>query len=83
MRLENGVKTMKNKLYREIKQDYLSRSLSVHPKDVGSYLDSTAVALHQSLDAWRFHGGPEDEVAMCIDALVALWTSVETRSNNA
>lgn len=73
---------MKTKLSRTIDDAYYKRASSVPTSDVGNYLDSIAVSLHQSIDAWRFRDGPIEDVTMCVDALVALWTSVESRSKH-
>lgn len=73
---------MKTKLSRDIDPAHYKRANSVPSSEVGSYMDSIAVSLHQSLDAWRYHNGSIDDVTLCVDALVALWTSIENRQPN-
>ena len=67
------------KAYRAIDSQYLRRAEKVPPHEVGTYLDSICVSLHQAVDAWRFHEGSPDEVTLCVDALVALWSVEENR----
>jgi len=67
---------------RQINPSYIKRAESIHPSDAPAHLDSIAISLHQALDNWRHNGGPADEVTLCIDAMVALWTVVERRHSN-
>lgn len=64
---------------REINPSYIRRAESVSSADAPAHLDSIAISLHQALDNWRYNGGPKDEVTLCLDAMVALWTVVERR----
>ena len=70
---------MNPEIGRVIDPQYLKRAESVHPTEVGTYLDSICVSLHQAVDAYRFHDGSPDEVTLCVDALVALWSVEENR----
>lgn len=69
------------KISREINEDYLRRANKVRDNEVGPYMDSIVIALHSALDEWRYNDAPKDEVTTCVDALVAMWSSVESRSH--
>lgn len=69
------------KIAREINPSHLKRADSVDNSQAGSYMDSIAMSLHQAIDAWRYNNGPMEDVSLCVDALVAMWTSIERRSN--
>jgi hypothetical protein len=64
---------------RKIDMGYLRRAEQIPTSSVAEHLDSIAISLHRSLDAWRHNDGPVEDVTMCIDALVALWSVVESR----
>lgn len=72
---------MKHKVAREIDPSYLTRASQIPKEQVGDNLESIAISLHQALDSWRYRNGPAEDVALCVDALLALWTVVERRSN--
>jgi len=55
------------------------RVLSMDSSTIKSYLSETTMSLNIALDAWTYHGAPSEEVTMAVDALVALWTEVESR----
>lgn len=58
---------------------YIKRAEQIAPAQVGEHLDSIAISLHRALDNWRHHEGPAEDVTLCVDALAALWSVVETR----
>jgi len=58
---------------------YAQRAAKVAPGHIPDHLDSIAVSLHQALDSWRYHNGDIADVALCLDAFVALWSVVEQR----
>lgn len=64
---------------RKIDLNYIRRAEKLPSNDVGEHLDSIAVSLHRALDGWRHNEGPVEDVTMCVDALVALWSVVERR----
>lgn len=64
---------------RTIDVKYMKRAEGIDPRQVPDHLDSVAVSLHQAIDAWRFHDGPAEDVTLCVDALVALWSVTEQR----
>lgn len=64
-----------NRISRRIDPKYLARAQAVTPDLVGTYLDSIATALHYTLDQYRFHKGPSEEVELALDAFIALWTA--------
>jgi hypothetical protein len=66
---------------RKINPDYLRRANRVSNEQIGSYMESIVISLHAALDDWRYNNAPTDEVTTCVDALVAMWSSVESRSN--
>lgn len=66
--------------FRFIDLSYMRRASSLDRSQVPEHLDSIAISLHQALDSWRYHNGPEEDVTLCVDALVALWSVVEQRS---
>jgi hypothetical protein len=70
---------MRDFVGRVIDAKYIKRAEGIDPRQVPEHLDSVAVALHQALDAWRFHDGPAEDVTLCVDALVALWSVTEHR----
>jgi hypothetical protein len=72
---------MSTKITRDINGQYLKRADSVDTAQVGSYMESIAISLHEAIDNWRFHSAPVSEVSTYVDALVAMWTSVERRSH--
>ena len=62
------------------------RATKLNNEQVVQYLDSSIMALGQSFDTWRSTtsldaatGHAEEELRMCVDAIVALWTSLENR----
>lgn len=67
---------------RRIDLRYLDRAQKIDKSQVPEHLDSIAISLHQALDSWRYRNGPIEDVSMCVDALVALWSVVEQRSLN-
>lgn len=64
---------------RKIDLNYIKRAEKLPEGSVGEHLDSIAMSLHRSLDSWRYSDGPVEDVTMCVDALVALWSVVENR----
>ena len=68
---------VKPKVARQIDPGYLKRASSIPQEQVSANLESIAISLHQALDAWRYRNAPHEDVAMCLDALIALWTVVE------
>jgi len=64
---------------REIDPEYLRRAEGIDPRQVPEHLESIAISLHQALDAWRYHNSGTEDVTLCIDAFVALWSVVEQR----
>jgi hypothetical protein len=72
---------MTSKITRDINGEYLKRADSVDSSQVGSYMESIAISLHEAIDNWRFHDAPVNEVSTYVDALVAMWTSIEMRSH--
>jgi hypothetical protein len=63
------------KIARAVNPAHVRRAQKVPSAEVPGFLDSTVVALHQALDHWRYHNGPEEEVDLAIDAFLALWIS--------
>lgn len=72
---------MKDFAVRKIDPAYIQRARGIDGQNIPDHLDSIAVSLHQALDAWRFHNGSGEDVSLCIDALVALWSVVESRQH--
>lgn len=72
---------MKDFAVRKIDPAYIKRARGIDGHQVPEHLDSIAVSLHQALDAWRFHNGSSEDVSLCVDALVALWSVVESREH--
>lgn len=64
---------------RKIDPAYVKRAKGIDPSSAPDHLDSIAVTLHQAIDSWRFHNGPAEDVSLCVDALVALWSVMENR----
>jgi hypothetical protein len=73
--------SVKRKAARQIDPTYLDRAFKIPRDQVGDNLDSIAISLHQALDSWRYRNGPAEDVALCVDALIALWTTVEERTH--
>lgn len=70
---------MRFEVSRKINEDYLRRANKVRDDQIGPYLESIVISLHAALDDWRYNNAPPDEVTTCVDALVAMWSSVEGR----
>jgi len=66
---------------RRINPDYLRRANKVSNEQSGAYMESIVMSLHAALDDWRYNDAPTAEVTTCVDALVAMWSSVESRSH--
>lgn len=66
---------------RRVNPDYLRRANKISNEQVGAYMESIVISLHAALDDWRYNAAPTDEVTTCVDALVAMWSSVESRSH--
>lgn len=64
---------------RDIDPAYVKRAESIDSQQLREYLDSSIVALHQSVDSWRFHKGQPEDVALCLDAIIAMWNVLESR----
>ena len=64
---------------RKIDYAYYRRANSISMHDAPHQLDNVVMTLHRTLDDWRFSDGSPKDVAMCVDALSALWSSVEDR----
>ena len=64
---------------RKIDLRYMQRAEAIPDGSVGEHMDSIAISLHRALDDWRHNDGPAEDVALCVDALVALWSVIETR----
>ncbi len=69
-----------SRIARPIDPKHLKRADNVETGLVGPYLDEIAMALHQSLDSWRYHSGPAADVDLALDALIALWTVAQSRA---
>jgi hypothetical protein len=70
---------MEDVALRKIDMRYMKRAEKVPTSDVGEHLDSIAISLHRALDSWRHSDGSIEDVTLCVDALVALWSVVESR----
>lgn len=70
---------MKDVALRQIDMRYMKRAEKVPESSVGEHLDSIAISLHRALDDWRHNDGGTEDVTLCVDALVALWSVVESR----
>ena len=70
---------MDDSAVRKIDLAYMKRARSLEPHMTGDHMESIAIALHQALDNWRFHDGPSEDVTLCVDAMVALWSVIEDR----
>ncbi len=64
---------------RRISRTARQRASTLDTAQIGPYLDQTIMLLGQSVDQWRFKSGPASEVALALDALMALWNEVELR----
>lgn len=67
---------------RKVDPKYFQRAASLSPNDAVAHLDAAIMSLHVSLDQWRYHEGPAEEVSLCVDAVAALWTVIEQRSDS-
>jgi len=67
---------------RHIDPSYLKRAESVDTQQLREYLDSSVVALHQAVDQWRYHKGQPEDVNLCLDAIIAMWSVLESRAGN-
>ncbi len=68
-----------NSASRRIDPKHLERASKVQPELVGPYLESILIHTHQALDEWRYRNGPWEDVALGLDAFVALWSLVEAK----
>lgn len=71
--------TSNDNCVRSIDPAYVKRAEAIDNQQLREYLDSSIVALHQSVDAWRFHKGQQEDVALCLDAIIAMWNVLESR----
>lgn len=71
--------TSPTRISRGLDPAHLDRADKVVNGLVGPYLEEIAISLHTSLDMWRFHDGPAEEVELALDAFLALWTSAVNR----
>ena len=65
---------------RTVSASYVKRASSVDDTQLKSYLDSSLVALHQAVDQWRYHNGSKEDVDLCLDAIIAMWNVLDSRS---
>lgn len=65
---------------RTVSQSYVKRASSVNDEQLKSYLDSSLVALHQAVDQWRYRNGSKEDVDLCLDAIIAMWNVLDSRS---
>lgn len=70
---------MEDVALRKIDFRYMQRAEAIPDGSVGEHMDSIAISLHRALDDWRHNDGPVEDVTLCVDALVALWSVIETR----
>ena len=66
---------------RKIDYNYFKRAEKIPSADAPHYLDSIVVSLHRAIDDWRYNDGDVGDVSMCVDALSALWSTIEDRSS--
>lgn len=66
---------------RKIDYNYLKRASQISRSDAPHYLDSIVVSLHRAVDDWRYNDGEISDVSMCVDALSALWSTIEGRDS--
>lgn len=64
---------------RRITQASRRRASTMNSEELASYMDNSLMSLGTALDQWRFKSGPASEVALSLDALMALWNEVELR----
>ena len=74
------------KITRSIDPAAYKRAQKLSNEEAVRYLDNSVMALGQSFDTWRGSssldaatGNAAEEVRMCVDAIVALWTELENR----
>lgn len=64
---------------RSIDPAYVKRAEAIDSQQLREYLDSSIVSLHQAVDSWRFRKGPQEDVTLCLDAIIAMWSVLERR----
>jgi len=74
------------KITRSIDPKAYERAQKLSNEQAVQYLDNSIMALGQSFDSWRGSssldaatGNSAEELRMCVDAIVALWTELENR----
>lgn len=66
-----------SRINRPINPKHMRRAERVPQELIGPYLDEIVTSLHISLDGWRFHNQPAEEVELALDALIALWVTAQ------
>lgn len=64
---------------RRVTKEARRRASLIDDRTLGQYAETVVIQLGQAIDQWRYHSGPASEVAMNIDALMAIWNEVEIR----
>lgn len=68
------------KVSRNIDPKAYSRAQMLDSPSLLQYFDHCVLALNSSFDRFRSaEEAPGEEVTMCVDAVVALWTEIENR----